>query len=80
MNWKPQLQRALLLLLVAALLLPAVTLVLAGLGGLLRAMGDLAGGAVLERLALAGGVLWVLSLLFLLLAQAVLHLLPPQDE
>ena len=77
MNWKPLLQRVLLLLITAALLLPATTLVLGGLSRVLSLMGDAAASVVLDRLALAAVVLWVLTLLFLILVQAVHLVLPP---
>lgn len=63
-----------------ALLLPAAIVVLAGLGRLLQSMGDQAAGRVLDRLALAGGVLWVFVLLGLLLVVAVRQSTESSDE
>lgn len=63
-----------------ALLLPAAIVVLAGLGRLLRTMGDQAAGGVLDRLALAGVVGWVFVLLGLLLALAARHARDATDE
>lgn len=57
-------------LLGAAILLPIVIVVLAAFGQLLRALGDAAGAAVLMRVVLGGGILWILSLIGLLLAVA----------
>lgn len=57
-------------LLAAALLLPTVVIVLLGFGRLLNVLGDVGGAIFLQRTALAGGILWVLSLIGLLLAVA----------
>ena len=57
----------------AAVLLPGVIVVLSAVGHLLKAMGDQSAGSVLDRLALAGGVGWILVLLGLLLAVAARH-------
>ena len=78
MNWKTLVERLLLLLLAAALLLPIVAIVLGGLGHLLTKMGDTGGGTVLGGLALAAVILWLLDLVFLLLAQAIHRLLPEE--
>lgn len=60
-------------LLAAAVLLPGGMVVLAALGRLLKSMGDQSAGTVLDRLALAGGICWILVLLGLLLAVAGRH-------
>lgn len=60
-----------LLLLVGALMLPVAISILFGLGRLLGAMGDSAGGTVLGWIALAAGVLWILDLICLVLVQAI---------
>lgn len=60
-------------LLGAAALLPIAIVVLAAFGQLLKALGDAAGAAVLMRFVLAGGILWVLALIGLLLAVARKH-------
>jgi hypothetical protein len=57
-------------LLLTALLLPAGVLVVGAFGRLLTLLGDHGGGLAFERIALGGGVLWVLSLLGLLLSLA----------
>ena len=57
----------------AAVLLPGAIVVLSAVGRLLKAMGDQSAGTVLDRLALAGGVAWILVLLGLLLAVAGRH-------
>jgi hypothetical protein len=71
-------RNALTLLLAAALVLPIAELMMLGLGRLLAAMGDLAGAMVLDRISLAGGLLWVLDLVCLLLVLAA-QSLPPRD-
>lgn len=60
-----------LLLLVGALMLPVAISLLFGLGRLLAAMGDSVGGAVLDWIALAAGILWSLDLVGLILVQAI---------
>lgn len=57
--------------LTAGLCLPVVITVLTGLGRLLAAMGDRAGAETVDRLILAGGVLWVVALVALVLVNAV---------
>jgi ABC-type transport system involved in multi-copper enzyme maturation permease subunit len=63
--------RCVVFLLVAAVGLPIVLCVVGGVAALLSAMGDEAGGAVLARVALGGGILWVVDLIGLLVAQAI---------
>lgn len=58
-------------LLAGAVVMPLVLVLVLGLGRLLAAMGDATGAAVLDRLALAGGLLWSLNLVLLLVALAV---------
>lgn len=65
-------------LLVGLLALPIGTLVVLATARLLAAMADEAGAAGLERLALAGGLLWVLDMLGLLAVLAV-NSLPPHE-
>jgi hypothetical protein len=60
-----------LFLLVGALMLPVAISILFGLGRLLTAMGDSAGGTVLGWIALATGILWSLDLVGLILIQAI---------
>jgi len=72
-------ERLIPILLACALLLPVAICVVLGVGSLLKAMGDLCGGAVLGRIALAGGILWFLDLVGLLLVLAI-HSLRVPDE
>jgi hypothetical protein len=58
-------------LLVGSVVLPLALVLVLGVGRLLAAMGDIAGAAVLDRLAMAGGLLWGINLLLLLLAVAL---------
>lgn len=71
MSRKPAPQWAVMLLTAGALLMPIAVLVVLGTGELLAAMGDETGGTVFRRVALVGGVLWVIDLLGLLLVLAV---------
>jgi hypothetical protein len=71
------LRRTLTILLTAALVLPIVELVLLGLGRLLAALGDASGAAVLDRIGLGGGIVWVIVLVCLLLTVAIQSLPPP---
>ena len=72
-------RRLLIGLLVAALVLPVAISVLVGVGRLLAAMNDAAGAQFVDRLALGGGVLWIVVLVCLLLVQ-VLHSLERPEE
>ena len=69
----------LLLLLAAAIALLIASLVGVGLGELLLKLGDATGGTVLKYVALACGVLLVIDLVCLVLAQA-LNSLTDSDE
>ncbi len=62
---------AILLLVVAALILPVGVSVLVGLARLLATMGDASGGVALNWIAFACGILWVLDLVCLVLVQAI---------
>jgi hypothetical protein len=64
-------QRLLIALIAASLVLPIVICVVFGVAGLLSAMGDTTGGAVLHRIALGFGVLWVIELICLVVVQAI---------
>jgi hypothetical protein len=72
--------RIVLSLVVVAVLLPITLCVVLGVAALLTQMGDAAGGAVLNRIALAGGILWVIDLIFLVLAMAIGSLRGPDEE
>lgn len=63
-------QRLVLVLLAAAILVPITVCVLLSVAALLNAMGDNTGGVVLQRIALAGGVVWAVDLICLVLALA----------
>jgi type VI protein secretion system component VasK len=64
-------QRATLALLVATILLPITICVILGVAALLNAMGDVAGGGVLQRVALACGIFWAIDLICLVLVLAI---------
>lgn len=66
--------------LVGCLLVTPIGIVLVlGVARLLAAMGDEAGAVVLDRVALAGGILWAINLVCLVAALG-LNALPPSDE
>jgi len=71
-------RRALILLAAAALLLPILTVILVATARLLAAMQDVAGAAVVDRIALAVGVAWVTDLVTLVIVQAVHSAGPPE--
>ncbi|HYW80748.1 MAG TPA: hypothetical protein VE890_14300 [Thermoguttaceae bacterium] len=64
-------RRAILLLIAAALVLPIVICVILAAGAVLSAMGDTLGLAVLQRIALAVGILWAIDLVSLLVVLAL---------
>jgi hypothetical protein len=78
---RSSLSTATLALLAAALVLPISLGVLLGLGRLLAALGDTAGGYVMDRVALGFGVLWVIDLICLVLMVAIHAVLnePPSE-
>jgi len=65
---KPVPRWAVMLLIAGLVLLPIAVLVIWAFGVLLAAMGDAIGGGVLVRIALAGGILWAIDLIGLVLA------------
>ena len=70
--------RSVLTVLVAAgFVIPVAIAVVMGVGRLLGAMQDAAGAAVLDRVALAIGILWVLDVVCLVLALGINTLGPP---
>jgi hypothetical protein len=71
--------RLVLALVVAAILLPISLCVVLGVAGLLEAMSDAVGALVLRRIALAGGILWVIDGICLVLALAIGTLSPPDE-
>ncbi len=72
-------RRLLAALIVAALLLPIVITVVVGLARLLAAMNDHSGATMLERVALGCGVLWIVDVVTLVIAQAANSLGPPRE-
>lgn len=71
MNRPPIARQVILTLIVTTVLLPIAMSVLLGMAALLAGMGDAVGGGVFQRVALAVGVLWVINLIALVLAQAI---------
>jgi hypothetical protein len=72
--------RVLIGLIVTALLLPITICVVFGVAALLEAMGDAAGGAVLQRIALGFGILWGIELICLLVVLAIGTLRGPDER
>jgi hypothetical protein len=71
--------RIVLALVTVALLLPITICVVVGVAALLSGMGDFAGGAMLHRLSLGFGILWVIDLICLLLLLAIGTLRGPDE-
>lgn len=71
MSRKPFTSKVLLALIVAGVVLPISICVVLALASLLAVMGDAIGGAVLHYVALAGGVVWIVVLIGLVLVQAI---------
>lgn len=72
--------RLLLTLALTGILLPITLCVILGVAALLTQMGDTVGGAVLCRIALGGGILWAVDLIWLLLLLAVGSLSCPNES
>jgi hypothetical protein len=72
--------RIVLSLVIAAVLLPITLCVVLGVAAMLAQMGDTAGGTVLNRIALAGGIVWVIDLICLVLTLAIRSLHGPDEE
>jgi hypothetical protein len=79
MSRRPVSSKVLLALIVAGLVLPIAICVVLALALLLAAMGDAVGGVVLRYVALGGGVVWIVVLVGLILAQAI-HALSRSDD
>ena len=79
MSRKPVSSKVLLALIVAGLVLPMTICVVLGLASLLDAMSDFQGGKVLRYVALAGGVVWIVVLVSLIIVQAI-HALGRSDD
>jgi len=71
---------ALVGLLTAAVVLPIAISIVWAVGRLLLAMQDAAAATVLDRVALALGLAWLLDLVCLLLAVALRELGPPDER
>jgi len=80
MSRKPISAKVLFPLVIAGLMLPMMICIVVGLASLLTAMGDGNGGAALRYVALAGGVVWVVDLLAIVLVQAIDSLDRPDDS
>lgn len=72
-------KRTLAILVVSLVLLPIAILLVVAVGGLLAAMQDAGGAAVLNRVALGLGILWAFGVVSLLLVLA-LHVLGGDDR
>ncbi len=71
MSRKPVSTKVLLALIFAGIVLPITICVVLALALLLAAMGDALGGLVLRYVALAGGIVWFVVLVGLILIQAI---------
>lgn len=63
-------RKAVLILLIAAVALPIIVTVLSGAASLFASLGDAAAATFLGRVALAGGLVWTIELICLLLVLA----------
>jgi hypothetical protein len=72
--------RFLLILVFVGVIAPITVCVVLGVAALLTQMGDNAGGGVLYRIALGGGILWVVDLICLLLLLAIGAVSGPNDS
>lgn len=70
-------RRAIAVLVIAGLVLPIVVAVTVGAARLLVAMEDLSGGAALDRVALAAGIIWAIDLISLVVVLGI-NSLPPR--
>ncbi len=70
------LRRLLIPLVIASLGLPIVLVLLLATARLLAALGDAGGALVVDRIALAGGILWAADLVTLVILQSITGLLP----
>jgi len=71
-------RRIITTLLAAGCVLPIALVIVVGTARLLAAMDDAAGALALDRIALALGIVWAISLVCLLLALAINALGPPE--
>ena len=72
-------RRAVLLLVASAIVLPIAICMILAVGAILGAMGDTQGGVALQRIALAGGILWAIDLICLVVVLALNTLIDNQD-
>jgi hypothetical protein len=72
-------RKVLLVLVTSAAILPMAIAVVVAVARLLSAMQDAAGSAVLDRVALALGILWALNLIALVMSLALERLGPPGE-
>ncbi len=70
-------RRTLTILVTTACVLPIAIVILLAMVRLLAAMEDTAAAGVLDRVALAVGIVWILDLVCLLVAQGINSLGPP---
>jgi preprotein translocase subunit SecG len=75
MNRHPNFRPFLAILLAGGIIVPVAICVVFGVGTMLTAMGDSAGGGVLSRVSLALAILWILDLIVLVLFQSLNSLL-----
>jgi hypothetical protein len=73
-------RRVLTVLVTIGCVLPLALVIVLGVARLLTAMQDTAGAAVLDRIALAAGIMWVIDLACLLLALGINASGPPAPE
>lgn len=73
-------RRIVVTLIAVTLLLPITICVVLGVSALLDAMGDVAGGGVLHRIALGLGILWGVDLICLLVVLAIGTLRGPGES
>jgi hypothetical protein len=72
-------RKVLTILVTAACVFPVAIAILLAVARLLGAMQDVAAAAVLDRVALAIGILWAIDLVCLLVAQGINSLGPPWE-
>ncbi len=73
-------RRVLTILVTTGCVLPLALVVVLAVARLLTAMQDAAAAAVLDRIALAAGIVWAIDLLCLLLALGINSLGPPSSS
>ncbi len=71
MSFNRSFSKIVLVLVVAGLILPIAICLILGLASLLGALGDAAGSVALRYVALAGGVVWIVGIVSLVLVQAI---------